>query len=80
MNLRQFLPVMKAARDVVMEDIKGVRGDGNKYAAGLSTEGWHGGYLAALDDVEAMLRHGCPNDSRYIWSRALKNLKAKVAK
>lgn len=41
-----------------------------KYGAGLSTEGFAGGYLDALRDVDAALRHGFPSDHRHYWRKA----------
>lgn len=37
---------------------------GSKVARGLAGEGWLGGYRAAINDVEALLRHGAPTDER----------------
>jgi hypothetical protein len=37
------------------------------YQKGMAREGWDGGYLAALQDVEAMISHGHPTDSRGYW-------------
>lgn len=41
---------------------------GDIYARGLSNEGFAGGYLAALDDVDAALQHGYPSDHRGWWN------------
>lgn len=38
-----------------------------KFARGLAREGFDGGYQKAIDDIEALLTHGCPNDDRKIW-------------
>lgn len=43
---------------------------GGRDAAGLSSEGYDGGYAEAVRDVEAMLRHGCPSDTRRYWQSA----------
>lgn len=43
----------------------------DKVASGMAREGFDGGYLEALQDVEAALRHGYPSDTRNYWSRAL---------
>lgn len=62
--LRRLHRVMElASRDIGAHD-------GSKYAAGLSNEGWSGGYLAALHDVEAALTHGYPADTRAWWALA----------
>jgi hypothetical protein len=39
------------------------------YAAGLSTEGYAGGYLQAINDVEAALRHGQVPHGRGYWEK-----------
>lgn len=57
-----------AVRRVVEEELRS-SGRGF-YARGLSSEGFVGGYLQALDDVEAALRHGFPSDHRGYWRRA----------
>jgi hypothetical protein len=51
----------------VSADISAQRGNDSFYGAGLASEGYAGGYLAALNDIEAMLRHGQPNDTRGYW-------------
>lgn len=38
---------------------------GDKYARGLASEGYAGGYLQALRDVEAALKGYSPSGSRY---------------
>ena len=42
----------------------------DRVAAGLSGEGYAGGYRDALSDVEAALRHGHPSDRRGYWREA----------
>jgi hypothetical protein len=66
-RVRDFLPRLRLARERVSASIRAL-GTGGRVAAGLSTEGWAGGYRQALDDVEAMLRHGSPADPRGYWS------------
>ncbi|CAN7605000.1 hypothetical protein [Bosea sp. LjRoot237] len=68
---------MRAAR---MEECEFLRSEASRIAAalaaaeadaaGLSSEGFAGGYLAALYDVEAALSHGFPSDHRGYWRRA----------
>ena len=67
---RVVLKRMAAVRKVVTEEIKGNASSGGKYARGLSSEGFAGGYLQALDDVEGALRHGYPSDHRGYWCAA----------
>lgn len=69
MRSRDFLKRLKAARASVSAEIEGCarRDSGDMYARGLSSEGYAGGYRQALDDVEAMLRHGGPSDPRGYW-------------
>lgn len=63
----KLLPlVMRAVRRRI-----GELGSGSRIAAGLSSEGFDGGYIEALNDVEAMLRHGAPRDDRGYWRAAL---------
>jgi hypothetical protein len=42
--------------------------DGGKYARGLASEGFAGGYQQALYDVEALLRGVPPGDQRGYWT------------
>jgi hypothetical protein len=58
--------------DLALKNVNGEIGEFSKHsriASGLSTEGYAGGYAQALRDVEAMLRHGHPNDPRGYWRR-----------
>lgn len=55
------------AQKNVEKEIRANARSGGMYAGALSGEGYAGGYLAALQDVEAMLRHGCPSDNRGYW-------------
>ncbi|MFP1645671.1 hypothetical protein [Pontitalea aquivivens] len=64
---RHVLKRIAAARDRVQAEIAGNAARGGKFAGGLANEGYAGGYLAALDDVEAALRHGYPTDHRGYW-------------
>lgn len=68
---REFLKRLDAALEKVAAEIAGNRGgDGpeHKFARGLSMEGYAGGYQQALYDVDALLRHGYPNDPRHYWN------------
>jgi hypothetical protein len=67
---RVVLKRIDKVAEVVAKDISDSRRGGEKYAAGLSSEGFAGGYLAALRDVEAALRHGYPSDHHGYWRRA----------
>jgi hypothetical protein len=67
---RHVLKCVALVRNEVMKEISANR-DGGKFARGLSAEGFAGGYLQALDDIEAALRHGHPSDHRGYWRRAL---------
>ncbi len=42
--------------------------DGGKYARGLASEGYVGGYAQALEDVRAMLDGVPPGDPRGFWT------------
>ncbi len=66
---RGILRDLKRAQKAVRAEIKGNRDGGDKFSCGLSNEGFAGGYLEALRDVEAMLTHGYPADARGYWSK-----------
>ena len=59
---------LKRAEDSVAAEISANARYGGRFAAGLSAEGFAGGYQAALRDVAATLRGVPPTDSRY-WPR-----------
>jgi hypothetical protein len=63
----QLLKRLVGAHRRVSKAITGEAGSGGMYARGLSTEGYAGGYRDALNDIEALLRHGHPTDSRGWW-------------
>lgn len=65
MRLSHLLKRIKKARDKTLEKM-GQHG-GGMYARGLATEGFLGGYLACLDDVDAMATHGYPADLYDVW-------------
>ena len=67
---RHVLKRMEAVRAVVRDEIKDNSNRGGIYASGLANEGFAGGYLQALDDIDAALRHGYPSDHRRYWSEA----------
>jgi hypothetical protein len=52
--------------------------DGSFYARGVSTEGFAGGYLQALDDIEGALTHGSPSDNRGYWRKAERELELRT--
>lgn len=66
---RVVLKRIHAVQKIAEADISG-HAQGGKVASGLSNEGFAGGYLAALRDVEAALIHGYPTDTHRYWSRA----------
>lgn len=59
-----------AVREIVQAEITGSGKGGDLYARGLATEGFAGGYLQALDDVDGALSHGYPSDHRGYWRQA----------
>lgn len=65
---RHVLKRMQAVRAQVMAELR-ENGDG-RFGRGLSSEGFAGGYLQALDDIDAALTHGSPSDHRGYWRRA----------
>lgn len=69
LNKRQFLLHLRHVECALMADMA-KSAEGSKLSAAMSPEGYTGGYLAALRDVEAVLRHGFPADDRGHWRRA----------
>ena len=67
---RHVLKLIAAVRKVVAAEIAANAGRGSLYARGLSGEGYAGGYLQAIDDISAALRHGYPSDHRGYWRTA----------
>ncbi len=68
---RRVLRRIEEVRKLVSAEIASNRGDGSsKFAKGLAMEGFAGGYLQALDDIDAALRHGYPSDHRGYWRKA----------
>ncbi len=52
--------------DKAYENVKReMRHDGSKYAAGMASEGWSGGYASAMQDVQLALRGVKPNTRGY---------------
>lgn len=64
--LRQIASVRK----VVEREITDFAKRGGQFAGGMSSEGFAGGYLQALDDVAGALTHGHPSDHRGYWRAA----------
>lgn len=67
MTRREFFRHWRVARQRASEAMAS-RPD-TFYGRGLSTEGWVGGYLQALDDIDAVLRDVPPADPRNYWPR-----------
>lgn len=63
----QLLRRLATARAKIDAKFAAAHQPGNMYANGLAREGYDGGYLAALNDVEALLLHGFPSDERGYW-------------
>jgi hypothetical protein len=63
---RQFIKWLDDAMRRVREGVFAIRGEG-LYSRGLASEGYNGGYLEALHDVDAVLRHGYPADKLGYW-------------
>lgn len=68
---KSILRSLRKAQEQVLAEISDNGARGGMYASGLASEGYAGGYLAALADVEAMLTHGFPSDTRGYWRQAL---------
>lgn len=75
---RTVLRRIAAVREVVSEEIhsNAQRNSGDLYSRGLSAEGFAGGYLQALDDIDGALCHGYPSDHRGYWAIADRKLAA----
>lgn len=76
---RHVLKRIDLVREVVSAEISANASSGGLYARGMSMEGFAGGYLACLDDVEGALRHGDPSDHRGYWRAAKRREVAKAA-
>lgn len=63
---RQLLHRIRLARQRVQAEIADHSTSGF-FARGLATEGYAGGYRECLDDIEALLTHGYPADTRHYW-------------
>lgn len=72
---RHVIKLMAQVREVVAEEMRG--GGQGMYARGLSSEGFAGGYMQALDDIDGALCHGTPSDHRGYWRTARERAKAK---
>ena len=66
---KRHLQHIKRASDAVHEDIMSMARHGGKYGAGLSTEGYHGGYFDALQDVLLVLRDVPPCRRPNYWRK-----------
>jgi len=67
MRMKQFLKRLQNAQKRVRQEISG-NAQGGKFAAGISNEGYAGGYQQCLMDVDALLTHGYPSDPRGYWA------------
>jgi hypothetical protein len=67
MMRREFSKRWRIARARVMEEINIRSRSGGMYARGFASEGYHAGYLQAMDDMDGMLHHGCPTDPHRFW-------------
>jgi hypothetical protein len=66
MRMKDFMRRLELAHARVQKEIFG-NAQGGKYAAGISSEGYAGGYQQCLMDVQAVLTHGYPSDPRGYW-------------
>ena len=65
--MRGILRDLRKAADVVDAEIR-ANASGGRFVAGLSTEGYAGGYRDALSDVHAALS-GYPSSTSRFWPR-----------
>lgn len=68
MRAREIVKHVERARLMAQKEIEGVAQLGGRFAGGLSSEGYHGGYRDALDDVILLLNGVVPNRYPY-WRR-----------
>lgn len=66
LSKRALLARIVGARAAASAEIA-ASASGGKFARGLASEGFVGGYLAAIRDIEALLQHGYPQDARGFW-------------
>jgi len=59
---------IRQARERVRAEISGHAARGGRFAGGLASEGYSGGYLDALDDVSLLLNGVQPKRRNY-WER-----------
>lgn len=71
MRRSQIINRLRSVSDAVQDEIRKSIDPTNRFSAGLSTEGYNGGYQAAIEDVIAYL-HEWPNDRNGWWSKELK--------
>jgi len=69
-NKRELLKLLPLVRQQVAREISANHSSGGLFARGTAGEGFAGGYMAALDDIEAELSHGYPGDQRGYWRAA----------
>jgi len=65
MHKRTVIRHIKHARDKVSIQIRNDRRSGGKYARGLASEGYNGGYRDALNDVLLLLESDTIPDRRF---------------
>jgi len=63
---REAEQTIKAAREVVADEISGNANMGGCYSGALASEGYAGGYRDALDDVLLLLQGVTPR-RRHYW-------------
>lgn len=70
MRSRELRKLLFLVAREAQAEINASAASGGKYACGLSSEGYVGGYREAIYDVIAMMDHGQPADQRGFWQRA----------
>jgi hypothetical protein len=69
-RMRDFKLRLRGAIEKATAEVEVSARGGDKWARGLASEGFAGGYAEALRDVEAMILHGHPTDSRRYWRKS----------
>jgi hypothetical protein len=73
---KQAQKIIQQATERCRQQLSAQTDRNNLYSRGLSAEGWHGGYMAGLQDCILVLNGVMPNRREY-WSAAPPETKEK---
>jgi hypothetical protein len=57
--------IIKRMRDCAEDEIKGMTDENSPFSCGLSSEGFSGGYVRAMNDVLLLMNGVYPTSSRF---------------